>query len=181
MRHLPWPRCWLSLSAHFWLLRRLRIASSATGLLRRRHFPGESLAALDRPGFFRGYDGPMEATVKGKGFLFLDGEYLPPPYEIRYAEDKLTVNGRELTCIPPPRSFGGRGFGSSRGGEPSWRHMVNELSSHLMGDSVVLSFEGSRTTVSMSMRPMNFWDRCGAGKAVDTPGDREGAPARRVR
>src|SRR2546423_3226562 len=46
-------------------------------------------------------DAPLEATVK-TGFLFLDGEYVAPPYEIRYADESVTVNGRKLTCIPPP-------------------------------------------------------------------------------
>jgi hypothetical protein len=105
-------------------------------------FSGRESRGLGSPGFFRGYDGPTEATIKDRGFLFLDGEYLAPPYEIRYAEDKLTANGRELTCIPPPRNIGGRGFGYSRGGEPSWRYMVNELSSHLEQNAVVFSFEG---------------------------------------
>jgi uncharacterized protein YeaO (DUF488 family) len=93
-----------------------------------------------QPPFSRGYDGPTEATVK-RGFVFVDGEYLAPPYEIRYADGKLSVNGRELTCLPPQRPFGGRGFGPGRGNEPSWRFMMNELPSHLGNQGVVLSFK----------------------------------------
>src|SRR5947207_492108 len=95
--------------------------------------PRDFRSAPDRPpprGFesSRGFDAPQEATVK-TGFLFLDGEYLSPPYEIRFADDSVTVNGRKLTCIPPPPdSFGyGRGFGGPPRGEQSWRSLVGRL------------------------------------------------------
>ena len=70
----------------------------------------------------RPFDGPQEATAKA-GFLFIDGEYLSPPYEIRHADDGITVNGRQLTCNPPPPdSFGfGRGFGGPQRTEHSSR------------------------------------------------------------
>jgi hypothetical protein len=91
-------------------------------------------------GFYRTYEWPTEATVK-KGFAFLDGEYLAPPYEIRYVDGAMTINGRELTCIPPSRGFGGRGYGPPRVGEQPWRTMVNDLSGQLNNDSVMLSFK----------------------------------------
>jgi hypothetical protein len=94
------------------------------------------------PPFMREEDWPTEATVKGKGFLFIDGAYVAEPYEIRLADDKLTVNGRELTCFPPPRAFGGRGFGPGRSGELSWRTAVRALRDDLVANSVVLSFAG---------------------------------------
>jgi uncharacterized protein DUF5658 len=53
----------------------------------------------------------------------------------------LLINDRELTCQPPPRSFGGRGFGPPRGGENSWRYMMTELPNQLQNDCVVLSFK----------------------------------------
>src|SRR5437879_4292042 len=68
--------------------------------------PREFRSPSDRPprdfgGPPRGFDspprppeGPQEATAKA-GFLFIDGEYLPPSYEIRHAEDGVTVNGRK--------------------------------------------------------------------------------------
>lgn len=99
----------------------------------------------------RGYDFPAEATAS-KGFLFVDGEYMPGPYDIRHAENEVTINGRKLTC-QPTRSFG-RGYGYSGYGPPGsgppgfgpgrnsdpWRPMVNELAQHLAGDSIVMSF-----------------------------------------
>lgn len=97
------------------------------------------------PRFGRGFDGPTEAVVEKKGFVFIDGEYLPPPYKIEYVEGKLRVNDRELTC-QPPRAFGGRGFGPGGfggrgGGEPTWRFSVSEMATQLGNQCVVLSFK----------------------------------------
>lgn len=91
------------------------------------------------PPFGRGPDSPTEVTVK-RGFVFVDGEYITPPYEIRYADGKVSINGHELTCQPPARMFGGRGFGP-RGGDQPWRFAVNDLQSQLGNDCVMLSFK----------------------------------------
>jgi hypothetical protein len=89
----------------------------------------------------RAFDGPLEATAKG-GFLFIDGEYLPPPYEIRYTDDAVTVNDRQLTCIPPlPEFYGyGRGFGGPPRPEQSLRSLVGRLQRELGTNAVILSF-----------------------------------------
>jgi Domain of unknown function (DUF5658) len=92
------------------------------------------------PGFSRGIDWPSEA-IATKGFVFLDGEYVAPPYQIRYVDGNMTINDRALTCIPAPRGFGGRGFGPPRAEQPSWRFMVEDLAGHLRSDSVLVSFK----------------------------------------
>jgi hypothetical protein len=102
--------------------------------------------------FPRRYEHPAEATAT-KGFLFLDGEYVPGPYEIRYAENEVTINGRKLTCLPRRTFYGGRGHGYGYLGDGSgfmppgfgrnvdpWRPMVSELAQQLAGDSIVMSF-----------------------------------------
>jgi hypothetical protein len=81
------------------------------------------------------YEPPTAATAKG-GYLFIDGEYLAPPYEIRLEEDRLLVNDREMTCVPPQRSYGGRGYGST----PSRRWSVGEIDGFLRNNNVVMSF-----------------------------------------
>lgn len=122
----------------------LVLVASSSALAQGRHERGGGPPPHDfrGPDGPRGYDGPTEATAKA-GFVFVDGEYLPPPYDIRFAGEDLSINGRKLTCIPPPPIFFGRGFGghgSQRGGEQSWRHMVLELKNHLSNEAVVMSF-----------------------------------------
>jgi hypothetical protein len=85
----------------------------------------------------RGYEPPTTATAKG-GYLFIDGEYLAPPYDIRLEEERLLVNEREMTCVPPQRSYGGRGSGPQR--EPTRRWSVGELYGYLHNNNVVMSF-----------------------------------------
>ncbi len=34
----------------------------------------------------------------GKGFLFIDGEYVPSPYEITLTDDEIIVNGSVFTA-----------------------------------------------------------------------------------
>jgi hypothetical protein len=89
---------------------------------------------------FPRFDLPTETTVS-RGYIFNDGEYVPTPYEIRFADGVLTINGRRVTAQPPPpRSYGGRGFGPPRGGENAWRSAVVELQGQLTNDGVMLSF-----------------------------------------
>src|SRR5262245_7724431 len=89
----------------------------------------------------RPFDGPQEATAKA-GFLFIDGEYLHPPYEIRHEDDGVTVNGQKLTCNPPPPEFSsfGRGFGGPPRPEQLLRGFVGRLQRELSANGVVLSF-----------------------------------------
>lgn len=72
------------------------------------------------------------------GFLFLDGEYVPPPYELTFADEALMIKGHRLTALPPPREFSGRG-GPPRS-ESSWRGAVGMLSDRLLNDMIVMSF-----------------------------------------
>ncbi len=108
-----------------------------------RGHQNQSDAPGPRGGSGRGDDSPLETTVE-KGFLFIDGEYISPPYEIRCDAEKLTVNGREVTCRPPQRDYSGRGFGGfgPRGSDFSLRYFFSQLHSQLSLDFVVMSFEG---------------------------------------
>jgi hypothetical protein len=85
----------------------------------------------------RAYEPPTTATAKG-GYLFIDGKYLDPPYEIRLEEERLLVNGQEMTCVPPQRSYGGRGYGASR--EMARRWSVMDVDGFLRNNNVVMSF-----------------------------------------
>jgi len=95
---------------------------------------------------FRRPELPTEASA-AKGFVFIHGEYLPPPYEIRYAEGEVAINGHKLTCLPTRGfhgpGYGGRffgpGYGPGRSSDP-WRPLVGELAQHLASDTVVMSF-----------------------------------------
>ena len=95
---------------------------------------------------FRGFGGgpphfySLTEATSSKGFVFLNGEYVPPPYEIRVADNVVTVNGKPLDCLPPVRSFGYRGF-TSRPPEVSWRSSVSEISGDLSSDFAVLCFK----------------------------------------
>jgi hypothetical protein len=93
------------------------------------------------PGYFRGFEPPTDAETKN-GFLFIHGEYIPPPYHLRIADNVFTINGHTIDCLPPSRGYGygGRGFGS-RGGEPSWRYMLSEVQTQLSSELVVLCFK----------------------------------------
>jgi hypothetical protein len=67
----------------------------------------------------RRFDEPLVANTT-KGFVFLDGEYVPPPYEIREGENEVSINGQKLTCQPMRPvygygGYGGRGFGYGGG------------------------------------------------------------------
>src|SRR5262245_47676455 len=59
-------------------------------------------------------DEPIDVTLS-KGFVFLDREYLPPPYTIREEAEGVTINGKALKCdLPeslPPRGDGPWGEG----------------------------------------------------------------------
>jgi hypothetical protein len=88
-------------------------------------------------------DSPLEITVE-KGYCFINGEYIAPPYEVRCDAEKLTVNGREISCKPPQREFGGRGFGGGfgpRGSDLTLRYFFSQLHGQLALDFVIISFE----------------------------------------
>ena len=102
-----------------------------------------------------------EETTR-KGFVFVEGEYLPPPYTIRLVEDRLEINGRALrhTLRDPamfaygghwnPGGHGGPGGwgppGRGRGGGPrivdSAARQLSDVHSQLSSGGVVISFAG---------------------------------------
>jgi len=78
-----------------------------------------------------------------KGFVFIDGEYLSPPYEVKAGEESVSINGRELKSLLLEVDFGGgRGPGQMRGagGPNRWRKLAWDLRSQLENRSVILSF-----------------------------------------
>src|SRR5262245_60089875 len=77
------------------------------------------------------------------GYLFLDGQYLAPPYKIRLQSDCVTVNGRPLPCRPPEQEvFGRPGFAPDRRFEnpDPLRRLAVHVGSQLMAQSVVMAF-----------------------------------------
>jgi hypothetical protein len=68
------------------------------------------------------------------GYLFLDGEYLSPPYEIRTAGDAVTVNDRAVNCrLVEPEN------------DRRWRNRAEEVTAQALDDQlqvggIVLAF-----------------------------------------
>src|SRR5436190_3766337 len=79
------------------------------------------------------------------GYLFLDGQYLAPPYKIALTDSGVTVNGRQLPCRAPEQEIAGRDF-PGRGGDrrfenpDPWRRLAAQLGTHLSNQSVVMAF-----------------------------------------
>jgi hypothetical protein len=90
-------------------------------------------------GLPRAIEGPIEETIPN-GFLFIDGEYIAPPYVLHATEDGVTVNSVEIKSKAPPDYFG-RGFGPPRG-EPAWHRLGARLRNELGRKAVVLAFAG---------------------------------------
>jgi len=157
------------------------IGGSASGQGRRN---GEM---RPRPQEYRGFGPPpppgfeikTEAVAKD-GYVFVDGEYVSWPYELKLTESGLTINGRELTCQPPRRDFGRGGFGPPRGGDQRggeqrsgeqrgadqpWRRMVSVLDGELNSGGVIFSFAG---------QPMIEFDRSTAYDLFKAITPREG-------
>lgn len=116
----------------------------ARGEGRRPYRDGESSGDFGYGREFRGFGGPppfspLTEGSSSKGFLFLDGTYVPPPYEIRLMDDKVSINGKILECQPPQRGHGFRGF--ARQVEATWRSAVSEITGDLSNDFVVLCFK----------------------------------------
>jgi len=95
-----------------------------------------------RGDFVRRDESPLEITVE-KGYLFIEGEYISAPYEVRCEAEKLTVNGREISCKAPQREFSGRGMGGGfgpRSNDFALRYFFSQLQGQLALDFVVMSF-----------------------------------------
>jgi len=80
---------------------------------------------FSQPRFPRGdeprrFDEPLVANTT-KGFVFLDGEYVPPPYEIRHGENEVSINRQKLTCRPTRGFYGSGGGPDGRGFGPGGR------------------------------------------------------------
>jgi hypothetical protein len=98
----------------------------------------------------------VNATLT-KGFVFLNGEYLSPPYEIREGEQSVIINGQALPSLLPdleaarrdglrmegPRGEGPRGPGQPGMGPPRGnpiRYQALEILRQLEGNGVILAF-----------------------------------------
>ena len=101
------------------------------------------------------FEWPQEVTVR-EGYLFVEGEYLSPPYHLQATEQGLLVDGKPVACEPPRLGpgFGGMGpgvglgsFGPPRSGEMLWRRVLFEIEQHLMHRCAVLLFEGQPALV----------------------------------
>jgi hypothetical protein len=92
-------------------------------------------------GGFGGYRAPDQVPDNPieKGYLFLDGQYLAPPYKLRLVENGVTVNGRPLPCRPP-EDFG-RGYGGYDGPHSDpWRRLAAQVATQLSSECVILAF-----------------------------------------
>lgn len=49
------------------------------------------------PGFRPPAHAPLYEQKVGNGFVFLDGEYVPPPYVVRQEGDQITLNNHEIS------------------------------------------------------------------------------------
>lgn len=109
------------------------------------------------------FEWPQEVTVR-EGFLFVNGEYISPPYHLEVDEEGLRLNGKALGSELPrfgpgvggpgfggmgPPGFGLGGFGPPRAGGTAmlWRRVLFEVEQHLMHRCAVLLFEGQPTLV----------------------------------
>jgi len=98
---------WCALSLVVPILTRPGSAQEHDGGRRPPRYPGPG------PSFQRGFEEPADATL-AKGFAFIEGEYLSPPYELRETADGVYINGRQLRCLlPEVENYRGEG---SRGG-----------------------------------------------------------------
>jgi hypothetical protein len=94
-----------------------------------------------RPNRFTGADRPDRSRDEARrpvdaGFLFVDGEFLSPPYVIRTEQGKLLVNDRELSTEVDPQSPSPQRTRNGSGMQ------ADELYSILASGNVVCSFAG---------------------------------------
>ena len=92
------------------------------------------------PRFERQPDRLPELPIE-TGYLFLDGQYLAPPYKIALAEGGVTVNGRQLPCRAPEQEFARGGGGDRRFENPDpWRRLAVQVGIQLSNQAVVMAF-----------------------------------------
>lgn len=93
---------------------------------------------------------PQEVTAQ-EGYLFVEGEYVSPPYHFQVTEQGLLLEGKPVGCALPRvgPGFGGMGpgiglgsFGPPRSSEMLWRRVLFEIEQHLLHRCAVLLFEG---------------------------------------
>jgi hypothetical protein len=84
-----------------------------------------------------------------EGYLFLDGEFVPPPYQVEFPSGEVRINGREisrhLSSREAPRANSSAPMRGRWGGRPFFggsRFAVRTIIGSLTKDNVVMLFEG---------------------------------------
>lgn len=94
-------------------------------------------------------EGPIQSQPVQRGFVILDGRYLPPPYTVQWSEDGLRLNGN---LVPFENRAAIARWAKSKKGLPPpphrspWR-MVAALEHQLRNDSLVLGLDEETATV----------------------------------
>lgn len=74
------------------------------------------------------------------GFVFLNGQYLAPPYRIAIDGEDILINGLRVPAATIPRSQQRPGF-SGRGGGFMVRRAADRLQGHLMQDGLLIHID----------------------------------------
>jgi hypothetical protein len=90
-------------------------------------------------GLPRAFDGPFEATINN-GFLFIDGQYLQPPYKLLASDKGVEINDLEIHSHAPTEYPFGRAFGGPQRGEPPWHRLASRLRNDLDRNAVLFAF-----------------------------------------
>ena len=93
------------------------------------------------------------------GFLFVDGAYLPPPYIVSRARDRILINGATIATSQPRESATGGRRGHERGpgnGRRRFRVSVRELEEVLQSDGTVVLFENEQPALLYDLVAVEF-------------------------
>ncbi|TWU19261.1 hypothetical protein Poly21_14330 [Allorhodopirellula heiligendammensis] len=95
--------------------------------------------ALAQWGSFQSQNDGAHSISADRGFLFIDNEYVPPPYEVKLGEDELIINGSgfpvdafDLSTYRVSTKWRHSGMGGGRRGD--WHHERSPMPSMGRGE-----------------------------------------------